>query len=59
MRIGRLSWLALLSVAVCGAVPNVTRAAEAESVGEIVSRLVSASRIYDKRRMRSASERLV
>ena len=32
MRIGRLSWLALLSVAVCGAVPNVTRAAEAEAV---------------------------
>ena len=59
MRIGRLSWLALLSVAVCGAVPNVTLAAEVESVGEIVSRLVSASRIYDKRQMRSASERLV
>ena len=31
MRIGRLSWLALLSVAGCGAVPNVTLAAEAET----------------------------
>ena len=59
MRIGRLSWLALLSVALWGGVPKVTLATETESVRDIVSRLVSASRIYDKQQMRTASDRLV
>ena len=59
MRISRLSWLALAGVTLWGSVPGDMLAAEAESAQEIVSRLVSASRIYDKRQMRTASDRLV